>query len=128
MTKGRAAEIMRERKEAAQGTPVDPQRKNNARWFNAIVEHANVVLQDAGIATGQVSPELLESLRDSIEPRLLPTLLKAGEALIRLHDFCQEIVGTNSALYLRSPDERQADHEEPGDDDELQPRELLAAE
>ncbi len=78
--------------EAAQATPVDPAVKETKRWFNAVYLHAVAVLEDAKILDGEISPELRQTLCESVEPKLQPTLRKAGAALIAMADFVGQLV------------------------------------
>jgi hypothetical protein len=72
--------------------------QNSAKWFRDAVKLANEAIRTARIADGEIEPDLERPLQAAIDPALLPTLRASGEALIRLADRLQQIVGEPAAL------------------------------
>ena len=95
LSKRAAEKIKRQHAAELKGSTatVDPAVKNHKHWFEALVERARKIRQDAAIANpdAEVSPELREQLRDGIEPKLLPTLREDFEAGLKLVDFFEEL-------------------------------------
>jgi len=77
----------------AQANVAGHEGANAHRWFQAVVERARQVLSDATISDpdAKIDPKRRRALGKVIERKLLPTLRKAGEDLIRLTDFLEEV-------------------------------------
>lgn len=92
MTKREARQHMRRlRKEGAQASFAVHQREELKRWFRAVVRHATEAVRDSQLVDGDVSPALRQSLRENIEPTLLPALRDGRDALIRLVEFLERL-------------------------------------
>jgi hypothetical protein len=88
MTKREAREHVRAlRKEQPRDDAAGHRRENDKRWLRGLVQEARQLLNeskfldDAKFLENEVSPELQQTLREIIEPTLLPTLQEAGERL-----------------------------------------------
>jgi hypothetical protein len=92
MTKREARRIMRrQQKERAQANFASHLLEEQKRWFRSVVRHAGEALRDASITDGEISPTIRRALREVIEPKVLPTLTEAGEALIRLAAYLEQL-------------------------------------
>jgi hypothetical protein len=76
----------------AQLTVPDWLRTNTKRWFQDVIKHAGLVLRDAEVADSSISPELHQIWLEVIEPKLLPILREAGDALLQLTDFIEKVL------------------------------------
>jgi hypothetical protein len=101
LTKREARKIMhRWRKEQVQADVNVHRREEWTRWFRAVVRHAGEARRDAAISDGRVSPELRQALSEIVEPKLLPVLREAGEALIRLAAYLERFTMPEEAREL----------------------------
>jgi hypothetical protein len=90
MTKREARQIRRRHdRETRQAS--DHLREEMKRWFRNVVRRAGEAIRDASVADGEVSPDLRRMTREAVEPKLLPTLREAAEALIRLADYLEQL-------------------------------------
>jgi hypothetical protein len=90
MTKSEARQIKR-RHDRETRPASDHLREEAKRWFRNVVRRAGEVIRDATVADSEVSPNLRRLTREAVEPKLLPTLREAAEALIRLADYLEQL-------------------------------------
>jgi hypothetical protein len=91
MTK-REARLIRRRHDRETKPASDHLREEMKRWFRNVVRRAGEAVRDAGVADGEVSPKLRQATREAVEPKLLPTLREAAEALIRLAAYLEQLL------------------------------------
>jgi Protein of unknown function (DUF3102) len=71
---------------------VNPEKENLRRWFNDVVTRASRAMEDGEVANSRpLTPERRQIYQEVVEPTLLPTLRKGGEALIKLADFLDQL-------------------------------------
>jgi hypothetical protein len=103
MTKHEARKIRHRLRKEQQGT-AGYLLEEQKRWFKAVVEHANAVLRAAAVLDSEVAPQVLQALREAIQPKLLPDLREAGKALIRFVPWFER-VANGEAPNVQLPDE-----------------------
>jgi hypothetical protein len=69
----------------------DHLREETKRWFRAVIQRAGETIRSAHVADGVVEPGLRQLTREVVEPRLLPTLRDAAEALVRLAEYLENL-------------------------------------
>jgi hypothetical protein len=90
MTKREARQIMRRHNRETRPAS-DHLREEMKRWFRNLVRRADEAVHDASIADSEVSPDLRQATREAVEPKLLPTLRDAAEALIKLAAYLERL-------------------------------------
>jgi hypothetical protein len=92
MKKSEARKIM----QAHRGKPpkdkgsLDWRKKENQRWFARVLTVAHEAIKEDALPHS-LSPEQLRILKESVEPKLCPTLREGGAALIALADYLEKL-------------------------------------
>jgi hypothetical protein len=97
MTK-REARQMKRRYDREKKSAPDYLRENTNRWFKDVVRRAGETIRDASVADGEVLPNHRRAMREVVEPKLLPTLRDAAEALVRLAAYLEQLTQEDEPL------------------------------
>lgn len=69
-----------------------PLTQNNTRWFRQTCDCAHDAIRAAQMVNSVIEPELAKALREVIQPGLLPTIKRGGQALIDLANFLESLL------------------------------------